>query len=82
MHGLCQTYNGLKNRFGHNDGTPMYRGSSGCSFRSIWMHPTVCARRSIGSKSFWTHPAVLLGDNGHVKARFGPFGDSANVDAR
>ena len=26
---------GLENRFGHNDGTPMYRGSSGCSFQSI-----------------------------------------------
>jgi hypothetical protein len=25
---------------------------------------------------------VLLGDMGQVKARFGPFGDSVNVDAR
>jgi hypothetical protein len=24
----------------------------------------------------------LLGDVGHVKARFGPFGDSANLDTR
>jgi hypothetical protein len=24
----------------------------------------------------------LLGDVGHVEARFGPFGDSANLDAR
>jgi hypothetical protein len=24
----------------------------------------------------------LLGDVGHVEARFGPFGDSANSDAR
>ena len=36
VHGLCQTYNGLKNRFGHNYGTPTCRGSSGCSFRSVW----------------------------------------------
>jgi hypothetical protein len=28
------------------------------------------------------HPMVLLGDEAQVKARFGPFGDSANIDAR
>ena len=33
-------------------------------------------------KSFWTHPMVPLGDEAQVKARFGPFGDSANLDAR
>jgi hypothetical protein len=27
------------------------------------------------------HPMVLLGDEVHVEARFGPFGDSANLDA-
>ena len=27
---------GLENRFGHNDGSPTRRGSSGCSFRSVW----------------------------------------------
>ena len=27
---------GLENHFGHNDGTPTCRGSSGCSFRSVW----------------------------------------------
>ena len=40
---------------------------------------TVCARRTIGSKMFWTQPALLLGDEGLVEARFGPFGDSANL---
>ena len=40
----------------------------------------VCAKRTIGSKTFWTHPMVLLGDEAHVEARFGPFGDSANLD--
>ena len=25
---------------------------------------------------------VLLGDEAHLEARFGPFGDSANLDAR
>jgi hypothetical protein len=42
-------------------------------------------------KSFWTHTTELLGDVGHVESRFspfgyyvnvGPFGDSANLDAR
>ena len=32
-------------------------------------------------KSFWTYPMVLLGDEAHVDACFGPFGDSANVAA-
>jgi hypothetical protein len=27
-------------------------------------------------------PMVLLGDEAQVEARFGPFGDSANLDAR
>jgi hypothetical protein len=28
------------------------------------------------------HPAILLGDEAQVEARFGPFGDSDNLDAR
>jgi hypothetical protein len=28
------------------------------------------------------NPMVLLGDEAQLKARFGPFGDSANLDAR
>jgi hypothetical protein len=28
------------------------------------------------------HPMVLLGDETQVEASFGPFGDSANLDAR
>ena len=43
---------------------------------------TVCAKRTIGSETFWTHPMVLLGDEGQVEARFGLFGDIANPDAR
>ena len=42
----------------------------------------VCARRTIGSKSFWLHPMVPLGDKAQVEAHFGTFGDSANLDAR
>ena len=43
---------------------------------------TVCAKRTIGSEMFWTHPMVPLGDKAEVEARFGPFGDIANPDAR
>ena len=42
----------------------------------------VCARRTIGSEIVWTHSMVPLGDEAQVEGRFGPFGDSANVDAR
>ena len=43
---------------------------------------TVCAKCSIGSISFRPHPMVLLGVEAQLDARFGPFGDSANLDAR
>jgi hypothetical protein len=43
---------------------------------------TVCAKHTIGSKSFWMHPMILLGDEAQVEARFGPCGDGANLDAR
>jgi hypothetical protein len=33
-------------------------------------------------KLFWMHLIVLLGDEAQVEAHFGPFGDSANLDAR
>jgi hypothetical protein len=33
-------------------------------------------------KSFWTNPVVLLGDKAQQEACFGPFGGSANLDAR
>jgi hypothetical protein len=35
----------------------------------------VCAERTIGSKSFWVQPMVLLQDVGQVEIHFGPFGD-------
>jgi len=42
----------------------------------------VCAKRTIGSETVLDAPMVLLGDEALVEARFGPFGDSANVDSR
>jgi hypothetical protein len=41
---------------------------------------TVCAERTIGLDSM--HQMVLLGNEAIVEARFDPFGDSANLDAR
>jgi hypothetical protein len=38
----------------------------------------IYAERTIG----WTHQMELLGDVGHVKYRFGIFGDSVSVSAR
>jgi hypothetical protein len=43
---------------------------------------TVCAKSSIGSEILLTHPMILLGDEALVDAHFGPFGDSANLNAR
>jgi hypothetical protein len=36
----------------------------------------------IGTKSFWRHPMVLIGDEAQIEAHFGPFGDSANLEIR
>jgi hypothetical protein len=41
----------------------------------------VCDKRTIGSEIILDTP-VLLGDEAQVDARFGPFGDSANLDVR
>ena len=43
---------------------------------------TVCAKHTIASKIIFDAPMVLLGDEDQVKAHFGPFGESANLDTR
>ena len=43
---------------------------------------TVCARRTLGSEIILAHSMELLGGEAQVEARFGPFGDSSNLDAR
>jgi hypothetical protein len=30
----------------------------------------ICAKRTIGLESFWTHPMVILGDEAQVEAQF------------
>jgi hypothetical protein len=49
----------------------------------------VCTKRAIGSEivpqaqeSFWIKQIELLGDEAQVDARFGLFGDSANLNAK
>jgi hypothetical protein len=43
---------------------------------------TVCTKRTISSEIILEAPMKLLGDVGHVKSRFGPFGDGVSVSAR
>ena len=43
---------------------------------------TVCAKRAIGTETVFDAPMVLLGDEAQVEARFGLFGDSANLHSR
>jgi hypothetical protein len=43
---------------------------------------TVCAEHTTGLKIVLDDKMELLGDLGHVESRFGPFADSANLDAR
>ena len=40
----------------------------------------ICDEHTIGQKSFWTHPILLLGEVGHVESHFGLLG--ASVGAR
>ena len=49
---------------------------------SVQDRSTVCAKRTIGSETFWTDPMELLGDVGHVESRFHLFGDSVCMGAR
>jgi hypothetical protein len=37
---------------------------------------------NVAQKSFWIHLMVLLGDEVKEDTCLGPFGDSANLDAR
>jgi hypothetical protein len=43
---------------------------------------TVCTEHTLGIEIVLTHTMGLLGDEDQVEARFGPFGDSATLDAR
>ena len=51
-------------------------------FVSVQDRFTVCAKRTIGSEIILDAPDGTSGDDAQVEARFGPFRDSANLDAR
>ena len=51
-------------------------------FVSVQDRCMVCAKHTMGHKSFWTHPMVLLGDEAQAEARFGSFGYNVSVSAR
>ena len=57
-------------------------GSIGSSFRPFGLGARFVSNVPLDQKSFWTHPMELLGDVGHVEARFVPFGDSVYRSAR
>ena len=42
----------------------------------------VCARRAIGSEIVLDRPDGTTSNEAQVETHFGPFGDSANLDAR
>jgi hypothetical protein len=43
---------------------------------------TVCAKRTVSLEIILDAPDGNLGDVGHVESRFGPFGNSGNLDSR
>jgi hypothetical protein len=62
----------LKSRFG-----PFVDGVSRCIIGARFAPNILLAQ-----ESFWMHPMVLLGNVAQLKACFGLFGDSANLDTR
>jgi hypothetical protein len=88
VHGLSQTYHRVSNPFGC---TRWYSNVTWLiwnlvSVRSVPVlvpeqdRCTVCAKHTIGSEFILDAP--IGGDEAQVEARFGPFGDRANIDAR
>jgi hypothetical protein len=43
---------------------------------------TVCTEHTIGIEIVWMNSMGLLGDEAQLEARFGPFRDSATLNAR
>jgi hypothetical protein len=91
VHGLCQTYDSLRNYFEH---TRWYSYVMGLK----WMLISVRLEMALfltqdrvhsfaldipqAQKSFWTHPIEHLGDVGHVESHFGSFRDNVSIGAR
>jgi hypothetical protein len=49
---------------------------------SVQDRGTICAKRTIGSEIILNAPDGAPSVEAYVEAHFGPFGDSANLDAR
>ena len=87
---LRRTYHRLGNQFGHSrwNSYVMWVLWNPVSDHleillvSVQDRCTVCAKRTIGLDIVFNASMVLLGDEVQVEARFSPFGDSANLDAR
>jgi hypothetical protein len=86
---LWQTYHRLRNHFGR---TQWYSKMTRLKLKLIFIHLkvvlimtqdgcTVCAKRTIGLEIILYAPKLLC-DVGHVKSRFGLFGDGVSVSAR
>jgi hypothetical protein len=56
-------------------------GWFGYSVVSVQDRCTVCAKRTIGPEIILDHSMVLLSYKAQLEAHFGPFRDSANLDA-
>jgi hypothetical protein len=57
-------------------------GSFGDSLVLVQDRCSGLANVPLAKKLFRMHPMELLDDKAQVEARFGPFGDSANLDGR
>ena len=89
VHGLRQMHYRLRNHFGC---TRWYSDLTWVKWILVSVYleivlvstqdrSTVCAERTIGSKSVWMHLMVLLSDMGEVEARLSPFRGSVYLDA-
>ena len=90
MDGLHRTYHRLENHFGRTRWNSKLTRvlSSHVLVRlemvlvSVQDRCMVCVKRTIGLEIILEAPMVLQDDEAQVEARFGPFGDSSNLDAR
>ena len=90
MHGLLLRYHRLRNHFGRarsNSYVTWVMSHLGLNrletvLVSAQDSCMVSAKHTMAQKLFWTHQMVLLCNEAQVEAHFGPFGDSANLDAR
>jgi hypothetical protein len=89
VHGLPRMYHGHGNLFGR---TRWSSKVTWVKWKFVLVHLKIVListqdtwfvlNMQQAQKSFWAHLMELLGDVGQIEGRIGPFGDSANLDAR